>query len=130
MEKPSYQRRLPAPFESMAATAARYLMQAPMGRNTQALVLLSAQGKLYAACIADACTAQHCEERALLEQMALAEDTHVTHLFCMWQTGEVDLPSLAVRRMVMEMNAQNRDTELLVRTQNGYTSVRLLRTMP
>ena len=57
-----------------------------------------------------------------LDTMAQANDTVVTKMVAMWQEGFVDVPSYAFRKALLALDAANKQTEVILRTERGYTT--------
>ena len=115
-------------FEKMTAIA-RAALQGKNGNNTQALVLYTDKGAYYCSVIQDALSADRTDENELLNQLIANDDTCVQHVLCMWQNGDVDLPSYRFRKMLLEANADTANAGIFVFTENGYAAVKLERTM-
>ena len=115
-------------FEKMTAIA-RAALQGKNGNNTQAIVLHTEKGADYCSVIQDALSADRTDENELLNQLIANGDTRVQYILCMWQNREVDLPSYAFRKLLLETDAENFDAEIFVCTENSYAAVKLGRTM-
>ena len=115
-------------FQSMADLAQNAL-RGKSGNNTQAIVLHTEKGADYCSVIRDALSAERADERELLNQLTATGDTRVQYILCMWQNREVDLPSYAFRKLLLETDAENSNAEIFVFTENGYAAVKLGRTM-
>ena len=57
-----------------------------------------------------------------LDAMAKANDAVVTKMVAMWQEGSVDVPSYAFRKALLALDAANEQTEVILRTERGYTT--------
>lgn len=113
-------------FSTLYKIASTTLQTAEAGENTQVIVLRTQAGKLYHALIADACTIERADERALIARLEADGETCVTDLLCVWQNGTVDLPSYAFRTMLLEANPDNQSTEIFVNCGwRGYATVKL-----
>ena len=117
-----------ARFEAMIAIARNALQEKRTG-NAQAIVLHTDKGADYCFVIRDALSADRTDENELLNQLIAKDDTHVQSVLCMWQNGDVDLPSYRFRKMLLEANADTANAEIFVFTENGYAAVKLERTM-
>ncbi len=56
-------------------------------------------------------------------------DTRIMKLLVMWKNQEIDLPSLALRKAIVEMNAENKDTNILLQGTNGFIVKKLSETL-
>ena len=116
-------------FEQMKDTAKGLLSGVEKTQYTQAIVLLSSKGKEYGAVIGNAISKDKAEEEALLKRLKDACDTEVCYLLCMWEDGNIDLPSIGFRKMLCEASAKNTETQIFVMTQNGAALKKLGSTM-
>ena len=55
-----------------------------------------------------------------LDVLTQSDDTMVTKLVAMWKEGCVDVPSYAFRKSLLELDDANRQTKVLLRSENGY----------
>ena len=119
----------PNVFDEMKATAIRLLDNAEKEQNTQAIVLCSSTKTEYSAIIKNACSRELTEEKALLEKLKIANDTEIRYVLCMWQNNEIDIPSFAFRKMMMELETKNTESLIFVLTADGVSSIKLSTTM-
>lgn len=70
------------------------------------------------------------QENECLRQLQEAENTQVVSILCMWQDLTIDMPSYALRKKLLAMNAANGETRLLLRGENGINSIPLAQTLP
>lgn len=116
-------------FERMKKTALELLDAAERGPYTQAVVLLSVRGNEYGAVIQNALSEEKTDERALLARLHRAEDTAIQCVLCMWQDGGIDIPSLAFRRMLCDLNPNNTEALQFVMTTDGVVGIDVFATM-
>ncbi len=50
----------------------------------------------------------------------LKSDPNVVTMLTMWQSGEVDLPSMAFRKSLVKLTQNNLQTDIVLRTADGY----------
>ena len=65
----------------------------------------------------------------ICSQLISDNDTRILKLLTMWKTGQVDLPSLAFRKAILEMNSENKDTNILLQGKEGFIIKKLSETM-
>lgn len=116
-------------FEQMRKTALELLVNAEKKEYTQAIVLLSRAGNEYSAVIEDALLKDKSEEKDLIERLVSANDSTLSLVLCMWQDGSVDLPSFALRQMLLDIDPSNKDCGLFVMTADGGSVMSLGNTM-
>lgn len=116
-------------FERLQKTASAILQSVEQGQYTQALILVSSIKKEYSAVIKDALSEEHPEEKALLEELKVNQDTALNYILCMWQDGNIDIPSWAFRKMLCSLDPKNADALLFVMTENGTSVVKLANTL-
>ena len=116
-------------FEQMKNTANGLLGGAEKSQYTQAIVLISSKENEYGAVIGNAISKDKAEEEAFLKRLKDACDTEVWYLLCMWEDGNIDLPSIDFRKMLCEASAKNTETQIFVMTQNGTALKKLGSTM-
>lgn len=119
----------PHVLEHMKKTATELLCDVEGDAHTQAIVLYSATGNTYGTVVKDACSREMTEEKSMLAGLRAAGDTQIRYLLCMWRDGGVDIPSLAFRRMTVELDPQNAAALLLVMTAEGASAISVGETM-
>lgn len=112
-------------FDRMHQTAKNLLSNAKKEQYTEVVVLLTTSGKEYAAVIANALSEEHADEKRLTERMIASADTEITQILCMWQDGDIDLPSGDFRYALSRLNPSNGNAGIFVMTKDGYSVVRL-----
>ena len=116
-------------FEQMKNTALELLCGTEKKEYTQAIVLLSSAGREYGAIIENALSGDKKEEKSLTERLLSANDTKLSHILCVWQDGEIDVPSFALRQMLLDIDPSNKDCGLFVITADGCSVMSLANTM-
>ncbi len=116
-------------FNGMMNTATKLLSGAEKGQYTQAIVLHSAKGNEYSTIIRNALSEEKSDEKALLCQMQETKDSEIGFVLCMWQDDNIDIPSFAFRKLLLESNEKNADTALFVMTADGVSEIKLSATM-
>ena len=116
-------------FDRMKKTASAILQTAEKNEYTQAIVLLSSTGKEDGAIINNALTDGQGDTQELLEQLRLKNDVAVHRILCLWQDGNIDIPSFAFRKMLCDLSPKNTETGIFVRMQNGFSTIKLEITM-
>ena len=66
---------------------------------------------------------------SICDQLISNDDTRIVKLLTMWKNGQVDVPSFAFRKAIVEMNAQNKDTDILLQESEGFIVKKLSQTM-
>ncbi|MDE6108546.1 MAG: hypothetical protein K2F83_07770 [Oscillospiraceae bacterium] len=97
----------------------------------QVIVALTAGKKLY--CIANrAVTSGNTEdEDAFVKTLRESGDTRLLSMACVWRTGlALDVPSMGLRKVLLELDPANRETELLLQAGDGYHVRTMEMTMP
>ena len=112
-------------FERMQKTASDILNNATKEEYTQAIVLLTSKGKEYCAVIENALSEDKIEESSLLGTLISEDDTEIYRILCMWQDGGIDLPSYTFRKMLCESNSKNLESGIFVKTNDGYSVIKL-----
>ena len=112
--------------EKMFELARELLAERPVGELTQAVVLAKDTGELVGARLETPLDAELREERALLDRFGGGAAAAVLVL---WGDGSVDLPSIALRRLLVERCAENENAGILLLSEAGYVSVPLGNTM-
>ncbi len=64
-----------------------------------------------------------------LNELKFNNDTAVSLMLTMWHSGEVDLPSMTFRKNLVKLNASNLNTDIVLRTDNGYILKQLNKTV-
>ena len=64
-----------------------------------------------------------------LTELKINNDTTVSVMLTMWQSKEVDLPSMTFRKNLVKLNASNLNTDIVLRTNNGYLLKKLNKTL-
>lgn len=116
-------------FEQMKRSASCLLADTEDGKYTQVIVLLSEAGGEYAKVIVNALSENKSEEKELLERLSQAKDTVVTRVLCMWQDGGIDLPSMAFRKLLCELDPKNGESGIFVSTADGFSVIKTENTM-
>ena len=88
----------------------------------QVTVLLTANNSVYVA-VNDA-------DGRICETLKHESDTKVVRMLTMWKDGGVDLSSYRFRVALIEMNACNTDTAIILQGENGLHTKTLGATMP
>ena len=57
------------------------------------------------------------------------KDTEIGFVLCMWLDVNIDIPSFAFRKLLLESNEKNADTTLFVMTGGGVSEIKLSATM-
>ena len=118
-----------AVFEQMKKTAETNLSKAETGQYTQAVVLLSAKGNAYSTLIKNALSEEMADETALLERIKNLNDTEIRYALCLWQDGNLDVPSYRFRHLLCTLNPKNIELILFVMTADGVSGIKVSTTM-
>lgn len=114
-------------FDKMNETASALLCKAEKEQYTQAIILLSEQGKEYSAIVSNALSKDKADEKSLLN--TLANDTKIDRILCVWSDGSVDIPSFTFREMLLDANEKNTDSGIFVKTADGFSVIKLGNTL-
>ena len=68
-------------------------------------------------------------EGDLIANLKANDDTEISYILCLWHNGCVDFPSYDFRKMLLEMDAKNANSEIFVLTDSGYQTKLLEITM-
>ena len=112
-------------LKKMKETALSLLQTAEKQSYTQALVLFTSNDAEYGAVIQNALAADHAEEIALLDRLRSANDTAVRYVLCVWSDVCVDIPSHAFRTLLCDLDPQNSETLIFVKTKTEIAAVKL-----
>ena len=116
-------------FESMRKSALDFLQTAEKNEYTLVIVLLSSTGKKYCTIVNNALTDDQGDTRSLLERLRLHNDIVVDRILCLWQDGNIDVPSFAFRKMLCALSPKNTASGIFVQTETGFSTVKLETTM-
>jgi hypothetical protein len=118
-----------AVFERMKEKATEMLSEAEKSQYTQAVVLLSVSGNEYGAIIKDALSEEKEDEAFLIQKIREAKDTEICCALCMWHDKSIDIPSFALRKLILAANPNNSKTLIYVMTANGVSVIKLSETI-
>lgn len=116
-------------FDNMLSTAKEILADAEKSEHTQAVVFLTSSKKEYYVLINNALSPDKECECDLVANLKANEDTEISYILCMWHEGSVDLPSYDFRKMLLQMDEKNANSEIFVLTDSGYQTKLLEITM-
>ena len=121
---------IPEEFGELYDAALRLVPKSETPEMTQAVVARASSAKLYCRTISYAVDQSEWEqaEAAFVSLLAGENDTEITHMVCLWDSGAVDVPSEHLRSLLTDANPLNGETLVLVRTANGC-GARPIRTM-
>lgn len=97
----------------------------------QVIVALTARGTTR--CVANhAVTSGSMEdEKAFVKTLIESGDTRLLSMVCVWRTGlALDVPSMGLRKALLELDSANRETKLLLRTGEACQVRTMEMTMP
>ena len=60
------------------------------------------------------------EETQFINSLLEKKDTIITELLCMWNSNELDVPSMNFRKMLMDLHPDNKKAKLLLQGSKGY----------
>ena len=83
----------------------------------QVTVLRTGQGNTY--------VTENDIDGAICARLKEKNDTHIVKSLTVWKGGQIDLPSYQFRKALLAMNAQNRDTELILQGKDKIISKKL-----
>ena len=79
----------------------------------QVNVVRTEKGNVYSVALPDAVNAQK-ELESFFEMLRGRDDCRVSHVVAMWSTGGAEIPSFAFRKGLLELDAANGETLLLL----------------
>ena len=115
-------------FEEMLALASKE-NQTISGEYAQTVVGLTENGRLFSLPLCNALETPSAEIETFLSLLLENGNRALTHLVCLWKRGDVDLPSFALRKSLIEQNPENGKASILLVGENGYTQRTLKSTM-
>lgn len=90
--------------------------------NKKAVVVVrTSKGNVYSNFF---CPEEQCRY-GMLEEMLTNSDTVVRQIVCMFNNGQLEVPSFELRTTLMRLDASNKDAELLLEGTNGLCTRRL-----
>ena len=108
-------------FEALLQKAEAVLTADPTAE--QAIVVQTAGGAMLAFANHNVMAGDRTDENAFMEELAKSGDTQIARMVCLWQAGlVVDLPSMTLRKALVELDPGNRETNILLRTGEGYAT--------
>ncbi len=116
-------------FKEMLAIA-KEKNQSLTGEYAQTVVALTENERLFTLSLCNALDIQSHETDLFLESLAENGNSPVTHLVCLWKVGDVDLPSMALRKRLLEQNPESGNARILLFGESGYMQRSLASTMP
>ena len=93
----------------------------------QTIVVRTADGNIHILENHGILNGDHSAEDRFLRRLG---DVEVTHLVCLWQNGWPDLPSMHLRKGLLEINGNNRCAGILLQGENRYLVKQLSDTLP
>ncbi len=118
-----------ADFAHLFEIAKADLRKVTPEQYTQAVAFETASGNVYHAVIVNALTEEHLDEKALLEQMKAQNDTQIVKIVCLWEGEQLDMPSYAFKMLICEMDAQNKDAQMLLLGKNCLIKKTIFQTL-
>ena len=113
-------------FEKMISIAKSKLEdinEAPLQLpSPQVTVLLSANGNIY--------TAVNDIDGTICEQLKRDKNTKIYKMITMWKDGSIDLPSINLRKALIELNEDNNNTDIMLQGKEGCLIKKLSVTIP
>ncbi len=113
-----------AVFDELKDLAEQALENAEQNQYTQAVVLLTANGNKYSILLENALS-----NEINFAKLSDANDTEISGILCMWQDGNVDVPSMHFRKKLCDLDPLNENAEIFVRTRDGFSAVKLKNTL-
>jgi hypothetical protein len=115
-------------FENMLAVA-KEKNQSLIGEYAQTVVALTVDDKIFSLPLSNALDLQSLETELFLQSLEKNENRPIARLLCLWTTGEIDLPSMALRRALIKQNPLNGEAQVFVLRETGYACRSLNSTM-
>ena len=91
----------------MLEIAENSLKKVKLQAYTQCIVVLTDKQKIYHKIIANALSEENAVEFSFLNEVKSNHDTKIKKIVCMWGSGDIDLPSWKLRKMLCEVNLEN-----------------------
>lgn len=86
----------------------------------QAVCVLTGNGNVRWFLNHDIMSGNTSDEAAFIESLKEGGDTGVRYAVCMWRDFWLDVPSWHLRERLVQLNASNRETEVLLRGGDGF----------
>ncbi len=110
-------------WESLLEEAKRLINENPTAK--QAIVLRTLNGNVYHLALEE-----FSDGELLLLQLQEKDDVVVRELVCLWNSFEIDVPSMAFRRGLLDLSAGNGEAEVLLQGENRFIVKKLQVLMP
>ena len=105
-------------FEDMLARGFRILTEGPQ----QVLLCRTTDGEIRDASLLHIAEGDHSEEETLLSELA---GQQVTHIIALWQSGTIDVPSMAFRKNLIKICPGSDAALILLQTGSGQMGIPL-----
>lgn len=67
-------------------------------------------------------------EYAFIDKMRASSDYTIKKIVCMFNNGQLDVPSFALRKTLIELNESNKDADILLLSSQGLCTRKLKQT--
>ncbi|WP_195975577.1 hypothetical protein [Hydrogeniiclostridium mannosilyticum] len=113
----------------MLEIAENSLKKVKLQAYTQCIVVLTDKQKIYHKIIANALSEENAVEFSFLNELKSNHDTKIKKIVCMWGSGDIDLPSWKLRKMLCEVNLENQKAQMLLLGKPSYIVKNILQTL-
>lgn len=111
-------RSAPAEFEKLMEQAGELAAADPSAE--QVVAVLTAKGHTRWFFNHNVTSGSTADETAFIKILAESGDTEIAYAVCMWSDSAIDVPSNHLREQLMELNPSNRETQMLLRSGEGF----------
>lgn len=108
----------PAEFEKLMKQAGELAASDPSAE--QVVTVLTAKGHIRWFLNHNITSGSTADEAAFIKALAESGDTEMAYTVCMWSDSAIDVPSLHLREQLMELNPSNGETQILLRSGEGF----------
>ena len=109
---------VPAEFEKLIKQAGELAASDPSAE--QVVIVLTAEGHIRWFFNHNVTSGSAADEAAFIKTLAESGDTEISYAVCMWSDSAIDVPSHHLREQLMELNPSNRETQILLRSGEGF----------
>lgn len=113
-----YMKNLPSAFEPLL-TKANALLEADPSAE-QAIAVLTCKGDCFSLLNHGIRSGSTGEETAFLEGLAEKDNAALQYVVCMWNDGNLDVPSAHFRELLTMLNPANSETEILLKGSEDF----------
>ena len=91
--------------------------------------VLTSKGNIYCKIIFNALSDESINEHSFLSELKSNDDTQIQKIVCLWSNGDIDMPSWKFRKMLCELNVENKNAQMLLNGGISYIIKSILQTL-